>query len=73
MPWGMAFPNALSPTKPGVFVHPTPLYEIVRSWPGTEPWHKLGCYTVKALCLEPKCLAPKWIERKCLAQKCREL
>jgi phosphatidylglycerol:prolipoprotein diacylglycerol transferase len=28
MPWGMAFPNALSPTKPGVFVHPTPLYEI---------------------------------------------
>lgn len=29
LPWGMAFPNGIEPTAPGVFVHPTPLYEFV--------------------------------------------
>jgi phosphatidylglycerol:prolipoprotein diacylglycerol transferase len=28
VPWGMAFPNGLDPTPPGVRVHPTPLYEL---------------------------------------------
>lgn len=27
LPWGMAFPNGIEPTPPGVRVHPTPLYE----------------------------------------------
>jgi len=29
LPWGMAFPNGLVPTVPGVRVHPTPIYEFV--------------------------------------------
>jgi phosphatidylglycerol:prolipoprotein diacylglycerol transferase len=28
LPWGMAFPNGIEPTPPGVHVHPTPLYEL---------------------------------------------
>jgi phosphatidylglycerol:prolipoprotein diacylglycerol transferase len=28
LPWGMAFPNGIEPTRPGVRVHPTPLYEL---------------------------------------------
>jgi phosphatidylglycerol:prolipoprotein diacylglycerol transferase len=28
LPWGMAFPNGIEPTPPGVRVHPTPLYEF---------------------------------------------
>ncbi len=28
LPWGMAFPNGIEPTAPGVRVHPTPLYEL---------------------------------------------
>lgn len=28
LPWGMAFPNGIEPTSPGVRVHPTPLYEL---------------------------------------------
>jgi phosphatidylglycerol:prolipoprotein diacylglycerol transferase len=28
LPWGMAFPNGIEPTPPGVRVHPTPLYEL---------------------------------------------
>ncbi|MDE3200659.1 MAG: prolipoprotein diacylglyceryl transferase [Acidobacteriota bacterium] len=29
MPWGMAFPNGIEPTLPGVRVQPTPLFELV--------------------------------------------
>src|SRR5712672_2156327 len=29
LPWGMAFPNGLVPTPPGVRVHPTPIYEFI--------------------------------------------
>jgi len=29
LPWGMAFPNGIDPTPPGVHVHPTPLYELI--------------------------------------------
>jgi len=29
LPWGMAFPNGLVPTPPGVRVHPTPIYEFL--------------------------------------------
>jgi len=29
LPWGMAFPNGIDPTPPGVRVHPTPLYELI--------------------------------------------
>jgi phosphatidylglycerol:prolipoprotein diacylglycerol transferase len=29
LPWGMAFPNGLVPTDPGVRVHPTPIYELI--------------------------------------------
>jgi phosphatidylglycerol:prolipoprotein diacylglycerol transferase len=29
LPWGMAFPNGIEPTMPGVRVHPTPLYEFL--------------------------------------------
>lgn len=28
LPWGMAFPHGIEPTAPGVYVHPTPLYEF---------------------------------------------
>jgi phosphatidylglycerol:prolipoprotein diacylglycerol transferase len=28
LPWGMAFPNGVVPTEPGVRHHPTPLYEL---------------------------------------------
>ena len=28
LPWGMAFPNGIEATPPGVRVHPTPLYEL---------------------------------------------
>ena len=28
LPWGVAFPNGIEPTPPGVRVHPTPLYEL---------------------------------------------
>lgn len=28
MPWGMAFPNGIEPTMPGVRVQPTPLFEL---------------------------------------------
>lgn len=28
LPWGMAFPDGMVPTDPGVRVHPTPLYEL---------------------------------------------
>lgn len=28
LPWGMAFPNGIEPTAPGIRVHPTPLYEL---------------------------------------------
>lgn len=28
LPWGMAFPNGIEATPPGVRVHPTPLYEF---------------------------------------------
>ena len=29
LPWGMAFPNGLVPTPPGVRVQPTPIYELL--------------------------------------------
>ena len=29
LPWGMAFPEGIEPTLPGVRVHPTPIYELV--------------------------------------------
>ena len=29
LPWGMAFPDGLEPTPPGVRVHPTPVYELI--------------------------------------------
>ena len=29
LPWGMAFPQGIEPTPPGVFVHPTPMYELI--------------------------------------------
>jgi phosphatidylglycerol:prolipoprotein diacylglycerol transferase len=29
LPWGMSFPNGLVPTRPGVRVHPTPIYELI--------------------------------------------
>jgi phosphatidylglycerol:prolipoprotein diacylglycerol transferase len=28
LPWGMAFPDGIVPTAPGIRVHPTPLYEL---------------------------------------------
>jgi phosphatidylglycerol:prolipoprotein diacylglycerol transferase len=31
LPWGMAFPHGLVPTPPGVYVHPTPIYELIFS------------------------------------------
>jgi len=31
VPWGVAFPNGLVPTPPGVHVHPTPIYELLFS------------------------------------------
>ncbi|HEY0307700.1 MAG TPA: prolipoprotein diacylglyceryl transferase [Acidobacteriaceae bacterium] len=31
LPWGVAFPNGLVPTAPGVHVHPTPIYELIFS------------------------------------------
>lgn len=29
LPWGMAFPNGIEATPPGVRVHPTPIYELI--------------------------------------------
>jgi phosphatidylglycerol---prolipoprotein diacylglyceryl transferase len=29
LPWGMSFANGIVPTPPGVYVHPTPIYELI--------------------------------------------
>jgi phosphatidylglycerol---prolipoprotein diacylglyceryl transferase len=46
LPWGMAFPNGLVPTPPGVRVHPTPIYELLGAificwilWRRSSPEH----------------------------------
>ncbi len=46
LPWGMAFPNGLVPTPPGVHVQPTPIYELLGAilicwilWKRSSPEH----------------------------------
>ena len=43
LPWGMAFPDGLVPTPPGVRVHPTPIYEFLASMAiGWYLWRRGG-------------------------------